>query len=162
MARLAFRSIGFFYIAQPSSYDVERTPDNPSWSFCPFFLKFSKFSNSVIIFLRTTEQNLTKLGRNYVWKDLYKQYTFRYGWLNKMATRDYLNSWLADFQKSCSLKPQDQIFWNFIGLFTAMTFTNDPLFVPFRWLLGRLRTLKVVETLSENTFWPIFLQIHGQ
>ena len=24
---LAFRSIGFFYVAQPSSYDVERTPD---------------------------------------------------------------------------------------------------------------------------------------
>jgi len=26
VARLAFRSIGFFYVAQPSSYDVERTP----------------------------------------------------------------------------------------------------------------------------------------
>jgi hypothetical protein len=25
-ARLAFRSIEFFYVAQPSSYDVERTP----------------------------------------------------------------------------------------------------------------------------------------
>jgi hypothetical protein len=25
-ARLAFRSVGFFYVAQPSSYDVERTP----------------------------------------------------------------------------------------------------------------------------------------
>jgi hypothetical protein len=24
-ARLAFRSVGFFYVAQPSSYDVERT-----------------------------------------------------------------------------------------------------------------------------------------
>jgi hypothetical protein len=26
-ARLAFCSVGFFYVAQPSSYDVERTPD---------------------------------------------------------------------------------------------------------------------------------------
>ena len=26
-ARLAFRSVGLFYVAQPSSYDVERTPD---------------------------------------------------------------------------------------------------------------------------------------
>ena len=25
VARLAFRSVGFFYVAQPSSYDVERT-----------------------------------------------------------------------------------------------------------------------------------------
>jgi hypothetical protein len=25
-ARLALRSVGFFYVAQPSSYDVERTP----------------------------------------------------------------------------------------------------------------------------------------
>ena len=25
-ARLAFRSVGLFYVAQPSSYDVERTP----------------------------------------------------------------------------------------------------------------------------------------
>jgi hypothetical protein len=26
VARLAFHSVGFFYVAQPSSYDVERTP----------------------------------------------------------------------------------------------------------------------------------------
>jgi hypothetical protein len=76
---------------------------------------------SEIIFLRTTKQNLTKLGRNDVWKDLYKQYTFRYGWLNKMTARNYLKFWLADLKKICSLKPQDQIFWNFIWLFTAMT-----------------------------------------
>ena len=37
-----------------------------------------------------------------------------------------------------------------------MIFTNDPLFVPLRWLLGRLRPLKVVETLSENTFGLYF------
>jgi hypothetical protein len=26
-ARLAFRSVGLFYVTQPSSYEVERTPD---------------------------------------------------------------------------------------------------------------------------------------
>jgi hypothetical protein len=52
------RNIGqhvFSYRVSTTLSGRKRPPDNPSWSFCPFFLKFSKFSN-ILIILRTTEQ----------------------------------------------------------------------------------------------------------
>jgi hypothetical protein len=50
VARLAFCSVGFFYVAQPSSYDVECTPVASCGEACsilPYLDKDSRFHDVV-------------------------------------------------------------------------------------------------------------------
>jgi hypothetical protein len=53
---LAFRSVGFFYVVQPSSYEVERTPGLvgfrvvPSLTFYLVLLYFILFCRGVMVY----------------------------------------------------------------------------------------------------------------